>query len=150
VLRYQHATTNRVAKELKDKDMYRTPAFIVAWSGPLREGLRAVLTAMPQVSVVGEADSVSSILGIALKEDPALVLLSADGPIYDARDSCRQVKLLWPEAGCIFLADTVHQRRIATAAGADTVLLKGFQAEKLFSAIESLLARIGKTEEETH
>lgn len=124
--------------------VYPKLTLIVGRPGPLREGLRAALSTMPHLVVVGEADSAASALEMALHCAPILVVLSADAPGRDTLDAWRQLKARWPEARCIILADTVQQQEMARTAGVDTVLLKGFAAPKLFAAVETLF---GEAEE---
>lgn len=124
--------------------VYPKLTLIVAQPGPLREGLRAALSTMPHLVVIGEADGAASALEMDLHCAPALVVLSADRPGRGALDAWRQIQARWPEARCIILANTVQQREMARTAGVDTVLLKGFAAGKLFAAVETLF---GEAEE---
>ena len=117
---------------------------IVAKPGPLREGLRAALNAMPRVAVVAEADEFVSALEMQMRQAPSLIVLSVDTPGRGALDAWRQIKAHWPQTQCIILADTVQQQEMARAAGAATVLLKGFAAEKLFATVESLFGEPGE------
>ena len=119
-------------------------ALIVAKPGPLREGLRAALSAMPCMHVVGEVDKATLALRIHLDPAPALILVSADGPGLGAADTWEQIRAQWPEARYIILADTVQQQEEAQAAGADLVLLKGFAASQLFVAVETLMGEPGE------
>lgn len=117
---------------------------IVAKSGPLREGLRAALNAMPCVVVIGEADAPASALEIELDEAPALIVLSADTPGQNALDAWQQIQARWPGARSIILADTVREQKMARAVVADPVLLKGSAARKLFAAVETLFHEMGE------
>jgi DNA-binding NarL/FixJ family response regulator len=124
-----------------------TLALIVAQPGPLPDGLRALLIAMPQVDAVKEVCDLSSALGMAFKRAPTLVLLDsglAGSAIWLA---VRQVKAKWPRARCIFLADGVQQQYEADAAGADAVLLKGVLPSRLIATVVRLLPRRGEKEE---
>jgi DNA-binding NarL/FixJ family response regulator len=51
---------------------------IVAGAGGLRDGLRALLTTVPQVEAVGQADDNLSALRMVSEYRPALVLLDSD------------------------------------------------------------------------
>ncbi len=121
----------------------RRPAFIVAKPGPLREGLRAALSAMPCMNVVGEVDAAISALRIRPDPAPALIVFSAESPDPGALDAWQEIRAHWPEAQCIILAETVQQQEEARAAGADLVLLKGFAAARLFAAVETLFGETG-------
>ncbi|MGD2177240.1 MAG: hypothetical protein PVG71_05395 [Anaerolineae bacterium] len=114
-------------------------ALIVAKPGPIRDGLHALVTAMPQIDAVQEADDVASALTVAFGRSPALVVLESTLGGRDLWMTMRRVKARWPTARCVFLANDVQQRREAEAAGADIVLLEGFPAGRLVAAIVRLL-----------
>jgi DNA-binding NarL/FixJ family response regulator len=59
----------------------------------------------------------------------------------------RRAKAKWPQARCIFLADSVQQQYEAEAAGADAVLLKGVSSTRLIATIVKLLPQQGGQEE---
>ena len=69
-----------------------------------------------------------------------LVLMDADLPGDEARDTLRAIKTNWPQVRCIILASTVEQQQVAALAGADSAPLKGLLAEKLYATIEMLLS----------
>ena len=116
-----------------------TSALIVARPGPMRDGLHALVSAMPQIHAVQEADDVASALKMALEGCPALVLMESTPGGNDVWKAMRRVKARWPMAPCIFLANDVQQHQEAKAAGADVVLLEGFPAGRLVAAIVGLL-----------
>ena len=120
---------------------------IIARSGPLRDGLQALLTAMPQVDAAEEASDLSSALRMAFERAPALMLLDSGLAGSQTWLAVRQVKAKWPRVRCIFLADNVQQQYEAEAAGADAVLLKGVSPAKLIATIVRLLPRQGGQEE---
>jgi DNA-binding NarL/FixJ family response regulator len=112
---------------------------IVARPGSLRDGLQALMTAIPQIGIIDEANDIPSAWRTAFEHRPTLVVLdsdSADGEIWLA---VRRAKALWPQAECIFLANDVQQHQAAEAAGADAALLKGFPAARLVATIVRLL-----------
>ena len=118
-------------------------ALIIARPGPLREGLRAALSAVPCMRVVDEVDKATLALRIRLDPAPALILVSSESPGPGAVDVWEQIRAQWPEARYIILAETVQQQEQARAAGADLVLLKGFAASQLFVAVETLMGDTG-------
>jgi DNA-binding NarL/FixJ family response regulator len=118
----------------------RVCALIVSQPGPLRDGLRALLTAMPQIEIIGETNDSASVLGILQKHCPTLVLLDADLPGNEVWHGLETIKADWPEIRCIVLSSTVEQQQAAQLAGADSAPLKGFLAEKLYTTIEKLLS----------
>jgi DNA-binding NarL/FixJ family response regulator len=120
---------------------------IVVKSGPLRDGLQALLMAMPQVDTVEWVSDLSSALRMAFERAPALVLLDSGPADSEVWLAMRQAKAKWPRARYVFLADSVQQQYEAEAAGADAVLLKGVLPAKLIATVVRLLPRQGRQEQ---
>lgn len=118
-------------------------ALIVASPGPLREGLRAVLTALPRLDEVTEVDNIPAAVCLFAGRTPALVLVSTGSDGTNAPESCQQIKSCWPDSPCLALVDTVGLGPVAKAAGADLALVKGVRPDKLLGRIERLLAQQG-------
>jgi DNA-binding NarL/FixJ family response regulator len=114
-------------------------ALIVASPGPLREGLRAALAAIPRLDAVQQVDSVAAAVTLYAGRTPVLVLVSTSTDASNAPEGCRQIKLCWPDSPCLALVDTVGLAPVAQAAGADVVLVKGVRPDKLLARIEKLL-----------
>ena len=117
-------------------------ALIVSQPGPLRDGLRALLTAMPQIEIIGEAGDMTSALRMIEGHCPTLVLSDADLPGDEVWNTLKTTKANWPEVRWIVLANTVEQQQAAARAGADSAPLKGFLAEKLVATIEGLIKQV--------
>lgn len=122
-------------------------ALIVAKPGPLRDGLRALLIAMPEVNVVEEVCDLSSAPRMAFGRAPALVILDSGLASSEIWLAVRRAKAKWPQAQCIFLADSVEEQFEAEAAGADAILLKGVSPAKLIATVVRLLPKRGGQEE---
>jgi DNA-binding NarL/FixJ family response regulator len=105
----------------------------------MRDGLHALVTAMPQIETVRDADEVTSALTMASAPSPELVLMESTPGGKDVWITVRRVKARWPLARCICLVNDVNQRQEAESAGADVVLLEGFPAGRLVAAIVRLL-----------
>ncbi|MGD8967647.1 MAG: hypothetical protein PVI07_09075 [Anaerolineae bacterium] len=114
-------------------------ALIIARPEPLRDGLQALVGAMPQIGAVNVMSDVYSGLRDDLEPGPALSLLDADTTDDDVWLTVRRAKARWPRARTIVLASNVQQQAEAEAADADTVLLEGFPAGRLVAAIVKLL-----------
>lgn len=120
--------------------MQRNPsALIVAPPSRWREGLEAIVRAIPQIEGVDWADDGPSALRMIAEHPPGLVLLDADLPGDEARTVLRQVKAGWPQTRCIVLVNNGQQRQVVNTDGADAVLVKGFLATKLAETIAKLL-----------
>ena len=94
----------------------RPTAVIVAPLGLLREGLRAALSALCRLEIVGEADTAAH--AITIVHDPALVLLSVERLENDSPTAIGKIKARRPVVRCIVLVDTMAQQRPARATGA--------------------------------
>jgi DNA-binding NarL/FixJ family response regulator len=105
----------------------------------MRDGLHALVTAMPQVDAVHGADDLGTAFAMALEHAPALVVVEYNSASREVWTATRRVKARWPAARCIFLVEDVDQRQEAEAAGADVVLLQGFPAGRLVAAVVRLL-----------
>jgi len=115
-------------------------ALIISRPGPLRDGLRAVLTATYRVKLIGEASDTASALRVIQEHCPTLVLMDADLASGEAWNTLKAIKTDWPQVRCIVLASSVEQQKAAALAGADSAPLKGLLAEKLYATIEQLLS----------
>lgn len=116
-----------------------TSVLIVAKPGPLREGLGALMSAIPQINRIDEVDGASLALARAREQRPAVVLLGTFSLGDEIWRILRQIKAQWPRIRCVVLAENDQQQREAQAAGADAVFLNGFPAARLVSTIEGLL-----------
>lgn len=117
------------------------PTLIVAKAGLLQNGLLALMATIPQVNVLGEADSAPAALEMMREYRPRLVLLNTDLPGEEEWDVLRHIRARWPNMGCIVLADDAQQQKEAQAAGADVVLLKGIPPAQIIAAVEGLASR---------
>ena len=117
-------------------------ALIAARPGPLREGLRCLVNALPRIRVVGAAGDAVALLKMISERSPDLVLL--DAALLGDQDGSlvREVRKRGPGAKFVVLTETVGQRD-AQAGAADVVLLKGAPAVKLVEAIEGVLGGWG-------
>ena len=116
-------------------------ALLAARPGPLREGLRALMSTIPQIAIVREAHDVPSMLDMVSAQHPALVLLDADLANGGEWPTLKRIKSGWPQVRCLVLADDSQQQQAASAACADVVVLKGCPATKLVEIIERLLPK---------
>lgn len=114
-------------------------ALIVANPGPLREGLRAALAAIPPLDEVTEVDNITTAVRLFADRSPALVLVSTGSDGSNSPESCRTIKSCWPHSPCLALVDTVGLGPVARNAGADLVLVKGVRPDTLLENIEALL-----------
>ena len=107
----------------------------------LREGLRALLSADPDLEIVGEAEDGQEAIRCVEKLKPSLVLMDLSMPRMNGMDAIREIKKRSPETR--ILALTVHKTDeyiVATLqAGADGYVLKDSTNAELKMAIKSAL-----------
>jgi DNA-binding NarL/FixJ family response regulator len=116
------------------------PVLIVAKPGPLRDGVQALVGAMPQVGTIRKINDLSSTSLAAIEGYPELVLLNCGMGCGLIGAMVAQVKARWPRARCLTLVGSVEQQREAESSGADAVVLNGLPARKLLKTIAGVLS----------
>ena len=112
-------------------------ALIVSGPGTLENGLLALMTTVPRISAVLVAEDVNSTLRMVENHQPALVLI--DMSSFEIKDVIHEIKNKWPHIHLIVLTDEVSQSEEASALGVDSMLIKGFSAQKLLTVVEKTL-----------
>ena len=114
---------------------------IIAAPGDLQDGLLALMTTTPQVKAILIAEGSSAAQRMLEIHTPALALLDMNLAQNGAWFILKQIKSQWPAVRTIAIAGNTEQKHEAETAGADIVLLYGFQATKLISVTEELLSQ---------
>ncbi len=109
-------------------------ALVLSSSGDLQNGLLALMTTIPQISAVLAAEELSSALRLIENHQPALIIL--DGKYPKLKEVIKNFKTLCPQTHLIVLAEDISQQKEAKEFGADSVLIKGFPAQKLIEIVE--------------
>ena len=112
---------------------------VIAPPGELRDGLQALLSAIPQIGHISQADDSPSALRIVEEQRPDLVLVSTDAPGDMVATMLEYMEGIWPQCRSVVLANDTRQQDEARAAGADVVVLVGIPATSLVAIIQSLL-----------
>ncbi|MEO8418550.1 MAG: response regulator transcription factor [Methylophilaceae bacterium] len=111
----------------------------------LRQGLCAMISADPDIEVVGEADNGRDAIRLAGSLSPGLILMDLSMPGTNGAESIVEIKRRFPAIKVLVL--TVHKAeeyiREALKAGADGYVLKHATHAELMLAIKSVLN--GKT-----
>ena len=89
----------------------------------VRRTLRAYLSLEPEVAVVGEADDVPTALGLAQALQPDVVLLDAEMPDVDVRETVGLLRARSPASTVVILS--LNPAALARTLGAGTVVLVG-------------------------
>ena len=116
---------------------------VVSNSGSLQNGLLALLTTIPQISLVLADEEKKTALGLVKNHQPALAIL--DMSIPGVKEVIWQIKELGTNIQMIALVDDVKGQKDAEELGVDSVLLKGFSAQKLIDIVEKLIDQRGST-----
>ena len=117
-------------------------ALIVAASDELRDGLRSLLTAIPEIALVTEAHDSLSALKMVQEQCPDLVFISS----ILLGDPVQKI-LEWIRGECsasryFVLAGDVRQQQEAIGAGVDAVALTGTPASNLINIMTELLSQV--------
>ncbi|MBN1179428.1 MAG: response regulator transcription factor [Anaerolineae bacterium] len=108
--------------------------------GVLRAGLRALLDAEPDMTVVGEASDGDTTLRLVLARQPDVVLLDVSMPDASGIEVTRQLKAAHPDARVLIL--TVHEDvallREAIRVGASGYIVKRAIESELITAIHAV------------
>ena len=114
---------------------------IVARPDRWHDALRALLTAIPYLKIVGQTDHGLTIMQLVAEHQPTLVLVDARVLEEEIGAVLKQLKATQPRIRYIVLADNGQQQQTAAAVGADKVLLRGFPPTQLFAIIEQQLSQ---------
>ena len=115
---------------------------VVARPGLVRDGLQAMLSAIPGVDPLEPAADGASSLARLADHRPDLVILDSSLSEEELCATLRQIKEGWPDARCIAIATTPRLIRALEAAGADAVLVEGFPAPLLSTTVKDLCTQI--------
>jgi len=102
---------------------------------PARLGLRALLSFVSQIEVVGEASNGQEAIALVAKERPDVVLMDIEMPVMDGLAATRSIKCQWRAVKVVTITLHPKYRAAAMAAGADAFLLKGTATDLLLNAI---------------
>jgi two-component system response regulator NreC len=111
----------------------------------LREGLRALLSATPELEIIGEAEDGQQAVRQARLLGPHLILMALNMPTIDGTEVIRAIKYHNPEIKIIALTAHISEEyvRATLDAGAAGYVLKNDSYHDLLTAIENV--QKGKT-----
>ena len=108
---------------------------LVIKPGPLRDGLDALLYAMPEVQLVVQANDANASLDFCRQGTTDLVILEVRPVDHDLLAKVPDMKALCPQAKVIALIHHEEDWGPAEAAGADSVLSLGTPVTRLKEVI---------------
>lgn len=111
----------------------------------MRQGLRSVLNAYPDVEVVGEAADGEEALRMVEDHQPAVVIMDINMPKLNGIEATRWIKTRRPATMVIRLSVNADgdKRDAMTKSGAHLLLTKEEAVEHLYVAIQQV---VGKTD----
>lgn len=108
----------------------------------IRVGLRALISAQPDLTLVGEAGSVSEMVTLVAREKPDVALLDVNMPDGDGLSMLDTLRSVSPSSRLLVL--TMHAEaavvRRAVAAGAHGFVTKSAEPDEVIGAIRALAA----------
>lgn len=103
-----------------------------------RFGLRALLSAEPDIEILGEATNGQEVVALAASLKPDLILMDINLPKLNGVESTRQILAQKPDIGILIITmfedDTIFA---ALRAGARGYILKGAEGEETLRAIRA-------------
>lgn len=115
------------------------PVLIVANAGRWQDGLQVLLRTIDGLNLIGSAESSAAALSLIAANSPLVIVLDFNLPNDEAWTLLKHVKSDYPQARCLALIESETQKQLVQAAGADGVLLAGFNLEMLQTAIEKII-----------
>ena len=108
----------------------------------VRAGLRALLSQVPSLEVVGEAGTVADAIAEASQCQPAVILMDLRLPDGSGVEACREILSAMPATRILFLTSHSDDEAVMSTvlSGAAGYLLKDIRAEALIRAIDDAAA----------
>jgi DNA-binding NarL/FixJ family response regulator len=108
----------------------------------MRDGLKAVLMAMPQIGAIHQADNGLVAMSLMMEHYPDLALLDADLSDGECITMLKWIKEKYPQTQRLALVnDFYRQEIIRKTAGAEAILSRGSPTAALFATIDQLLTK---------
>ncbi len=119
-----------------------TRVLVVDDHAVVREGLRALLDAQDDITVVGEAGTAEEAVRRVGFDEPDLVVMDVQLPDGTGVDACREIRSRWPHVKVLILTSFADDGALHAAilAGAAGYVLKRIQSDELIAAIRGAAA----------
>ena len=112
-----------------------TRVLIADDSAHARDGLRALLTTWPGITVVGEAANGRDAARLIAECQPDAILMDLRMPVLDGVQATQLIKRQWPSIVVVILTMYAAEQASALEAGADAFVIKGSGPEPLLAAL---------------
>ena len=106
----------------------------------VRQGVRALLDAEPDISVVGEAASVGEAIRRVGFDHPDIVILDVRLPDGSGVEACREIRARWPEVRVLMLTSFADDEALFASilAGASGYVLKQIRGNELIESVRKV------------
>ena len=124
------------------KDQAEISVFLLDDHEIVRRGVRDLLAAEPDITVVGEASTAASALARIPVLRPDVAVLDIRLPDGDGVTVCREIRSRMPQVGCLMLTSFTDDEALfdAIMAGAAGYVLKQIRGTDLVSAVRTIAA----------
>lgn len=129
---------------MSGEDVEKTRILLADGHRLVRQGIRRIFEAEPDLEVVGEADDGEQAVKLARELRPDVIVMEARMGKLDSVEATRRVKAQLPEAAIVVLTAYDDEEYVADMlrAGAGGCLLKSIDADKLVKAIRFIRAGV--------
>jgi DNA-binding NarL/FixJ family response regulator len=124
------------------KDQAEISVFLLDDHEIVRRGVRDLLAAEPDITVVGEASTAASALARIPVLRPDVAVLDIRLPDGDGVTVCREIRSRMPQVGCLMLTSFTDDEALfdAIMAGAAGYVLKQIRGTDLVDAVRTIAA----------
>jgi DNA-binding NarL/FixJ family response regulator len=119
-------------------------ALLVLRPGSLRDGLNALLSAMPEIRLIAQAEDADAALRFLARQCAELVLIKLDAGDRRLLGPVLQMRALCPNAQLVALIEDELDRQVAKASGTDLVMMVGVPAPTLKTRLRSLVCSVAE------
>jgi DNA-binding NarL/FixJ family response regulator len=121
----------------QDTGQEKIRVFLLEDHEVMRQGLRMVLSAEPDIEVVGDAGTVASALVRLPAVRPDVAILDVRLPDGDGISACREIRSMLPDVACLMFTAYEDDQALlgAVMAGAAGYLLKGTPVRDVVEAV---------------
>jgi chemotaxis response regulator CheB len=120
----------------------RKTVLIIVYSGALRNALKAMLSMVLDLEVLGVAELPAVGLRMTAEQRPDIVVLDSRPNLEATLTTLQQIRLVSPHSQRVLFVDEMLSLSVAEHAPAELVLLKGMAPGDVLAAIGQLVAHL--------
>jgi DNA-binding NarL/FixJ family response regulator len=119
-------------------------ALLVLRPGPLRDGLNALLSSMPEIRLVAQAEDADAALAFLARHCADLALIMSEAGDRQCMETVLEMKALCPQTQVVVLVEDERDRQVAEACGADLVMMLGVPVPTLKAKTRALVRSVAE------